>query len=355
MEAFINGIGIISSQNIPNTDLFPKEIINDSLGILKLITPDYKDYIDLMARRRMGRIIKAGVTAAKMCLNDAGLSQPDAIITGTGLGCIEDTEKFLASILQNNERLLNPVHFMQSTYNTLSSQIAIVLNCNNYNNTFVHRSFSFESAIQDALMLIAEKETQTALVGSIDEITQNHYLINRRLNKWKTESLYSLDLFNKNSPGTVPGEGAIYFLLSDVPATTTYSILAGVKMFYKPQSPTETENKILQFLKECDTDIHDIDMIITGINGDNRFDGIYTHLLEGVFLGKPHAGFKHLCGEYFTATSFAVWLASVILKNQEAPSVCVINHSPTAPLRNILIWNHNKNINHSVLLIKKYQ
>ena len=38
-----------------------------------------------------------------MALKEANVSSIDAIITGTGMGCIEDSEKFLKSILDNKE------------------------------------------------------------------------------------------------------------------------------------------------------------------------------------------------------------------------------------------------------------
>jgi len=192
---------------------FPEELVEYTANFLQIIPPDYKLYIDLMARRRMGRIIKAGVSAAKICLNDAGAAMPEAIITGTGLGCIEDTERFLYSVLENQERLLNPAHFMQSTYNTLCSQIAIQLSCTNYNNTFVHRAFSFESALIDAMMLIAEERAGNVLVGGVDEITANHYAISGKLGIWKKETVSSLHLLESSTEGTIPGEGAAYFFL----------------------------------------------------------------------------------------------------------------------------------------------
>ena len=52
---------------------------------------------------------------------------PDAIITGTGLGCLEDTEKFLTAMVTNKEEFLTPTSFIQSTHNTVSAQIALLL------------------------------------------------------------------------------------------------------------------------------------------------------------------------------------------------------------------------------------
>ena len=61
--------------------------------------PDYKAFIDPKALRRMSRIIRMGVAAARACLQEASLATPDAIVTGTGYGCLEDTGLFLTSML----------------------------------------------------------------------------------------------------------------------------------------------------------------------------------------------------------------------------------------------------------------
>jgi len=107
MEVFINGIGLISPQKTTEAGAFLSEVIEHNADYLKCIDPNYKAFIDPLAARRMSRLIKMGITSAKLCLAEAGITMPDAIITGTGLGSVEDTEKILNSILQH-EQLLNP-------------------------------------------------------------------------------------------------------------------------------------------------------------------------------------------------------------------------------------------------------
>ena len=97
----------------------------------------------------MSRIIRMGVAAAMECLQEADVKKPDAIITGTAYGCLEDTGLFLAKMVENNEEMLTPTAFIQSTHNTVGAQVALMLSCHHYNNTFVHRGFSFESYISN--------------------------------------------------------------------------------------------------------------------------------------------------------------------------------------------------------------
>ena len=74
-------------------------------------------------------VVKMGVSAAMMSMKKAGLEKVDAIITGTGMGCYEDTDKFLRSMLDNKEQLLTPTAFIQSTHNTVAGQIALIFKC----------------------------------------------------------------------------------------------------------------------------------------------------------------------------------------------------------------------------------
>ena len=89
------------------------------------IDPSFKDYISPIEARRMGKILKRAVATSKEALKAADLERVDAIITGTGYGCIENTEFFLDALSTEGEQLLKPTYFMQSTHNTISSLVAI--------------------------------------------------------------------------------------------------------------------------------------------------------------------------------------------------------------------------------------
>jgi 3-oxoacyl-(acyl-carrier-protein) synthase len=351
MPAFINGIGLISPQKTAETTDFLQEIMEYEVDYLKCIEPaSYKPYIDPIQSRRMSRLIKMGIASAKMCLNEAGCTIPDAIITGTGLGSVEDTEKILGTI-HLDQPFLNPTPFIQSTYNTISSQIAIQLKCHNYNSTYVHRSFSFESCLQDALLQIEEGTARDVLAGGIDEMTLNHLSITRRSGHWKTGPIRNIEMLKWNSPGSLAGEGSGYFLLSSDKNDKSYACIRDVKTIYKPSSPGEILNQITGMLSVSELTMADIDLVLLGINGDNRNDHIYYEFAGSLFPATPLAYYKHLCGEYYTSAGFALWLASNILKRQTVPSILYINNDRHEQVRNILIYNQHYNVNHSLILV----
>src|SRR5688572_23405641 len=171
MAIYIRATGNISPQKTFGHSAFLTEGVTHTGTRLSCVEPDYKTYIDPKLIRRMSRIIKMGVAAAIDTLKESGVAVPDAIVTGTAYGCLEDTGVFLSKMVEQQEELLAPTAFIQSTHNTVGAQIALMLNCTGYNNVFVHRGFSFENALLDAMMLLAEKEATNVLVGGIDEIT----------------------------------------------------------------------------------------------------------------------------------------------------------------------------------------
>lgn len=318
---------------------------------LTAIEPDYKDIIDPKLIRRMSRIIRMGVAAAMECLQEANVKMPDAIVTGTAYGCLEDTQSFLSKMVQFNEELLTPTAFIQSTHNTIGAQIGLMLQCNNYNNAFVHRGFSFESALLDGIMLIKENEAGNVLVGAIDEIINASHILLNRLGLYKQGKICNLDIYNTKTKGTIAGEGATFFLLAKEPSNTDYAKLDGLHTFYKPANVDKVELQVNIFLQKHQVSISEIDLIITGKNGDAASDKIYDALSGSVFAGKQTINYKHLCGEYPTAAAFAVWLAAHIIKFTKLPAI--ISHQPALhkKIKKVLVYNHYLGIHHSLSLL----
>jgi 3-oxoacyl-(acyl-carrier-protein) synthase len=299
----------------------------------------------------MSRLIKMGITAAKLCMADSSCEKPDAIITGTGLGSVEDTEKILGEITVE-EKFLNPTPFIQSTYNTISSQIAINLKCHGYNSTYVHRTFSFESGLIDALLQLKEGSAGNILTGGIDEMTPNHLRITRRLGHWKEGLVNNLSLLDELTPGALAGEGAAYFLLGNEQTPGSYARLTDVKTRYIKDPAKSILDEVPGFLERNSLTLSDIDLVMTGMNGDSNFDHLYRRFNETLFPDKAQSWYKHLCGEYHTASGFAIYLAANILKRQSCPDILMLNKTRPGQIRNILIYNQYRNVNHSLLLVQ---
>jgi 3-oxoacyl-[acyl-carrier-protein] synthase II len=354
VEAYINGAACISPAKTIDGIGIPEDamVVNENT-FLKCIEPLYKKYIDPMASRRMSRVVKMGLYAAKLCLEDAEIEMPGAIVNGTGLGCIEDTEKFIDNIIRNEEKLLNPTPFIQSTHNTISSQIALLLKCHNYNVTYSQRGLTFESALIDSLLLLKEKTVENILLGGVDEITKNSFQILNRLGHWRRESVNRMNLLESDTKGSIAGEGAAFFILADKPSEKSYGKIASVKTINRSLENEEVKQILNTFLSDNEISIQEIDVAFLGLNGDMKFDAVYHDLITTLLKNNTCGYFKHFCGEYYTASSFAMWLAAEVLKNQNMPDVARLKNAPEPKqLKNILIYNHYRNINHSFILLQ---
>lgn len=345
MKTYIRSTSSISPQNTFGDNGFLTDIVESTGTRLKAIEPDYKQYIDPKLIRRMSHVIKMGVSAAKDCLNRANVEMPSAIITGTAFGCMEDTVAFMTRIVELNEEMLPPTSFIQSTHNTVAAQIALMLQCHGYNNTFVHKGISFENALIDALMLLKEGEANNILVGGTEEMIEVSFTVLTRLGLYKRQPISNLDLYKEESKGTIGGEGASFFLLSNAPSQDNLAELTGLKTLYKP---SDIEQGISNFLKEHNLNINDIDLVITGRNGDIKNDKIYHDLGQSIFADTTLVNYKHLCGEYPTSSSFALWLAANIIKTGTVPPI--VENIEIEP-KKVLIYNHYQGNYHSLMLL----
>ena len=98
-----------------------------------------------------------------------------------------------------------------------------------------------------------------------------------------------------------------------------------------------------------------IDLVLAGLNGDPETDGIYLEALSRLLpQGANIAAFKHLCGEYHTASGFAMWLAAKILQGQRVPpALKLFSGVMPGEIRNILVYHHHKGERHSFILLSK--
>jgi 3-oxoacyl-(acyl-carrier-protein) synthase len=351
-KTYINGLGCISAQETFDTIFLEKAEINEKDTIFDLKKPVYKDFISPVAIRRMAKGVKNGIVASTMAMKEANVSTVDAIITGTGMGCIEDSEKFLKAIIENKEEFLTPTSFIQSTHNTVGAQIALGLQCKAYNLTYVNGAVSFESALLDAKMKIEEEEANTILVGGIDENADYTTSLFRLAGFIKKENEEPFKVLNSTTKGTVCGEGATFFVLENEKKSTTYAEVLDIEIINK-LDVNEVEPKMMSFLESNKLQVSDIDAIILGFNGDLEFDEYYKLFSENSFKNAPQVYYKQLSGEYNTASAFGLWVAAKIIKTQEIPEVIKVNNLEKAAYKKILLYNQYRGIDHSFTLISK--
>ena len=153
---------------------------------------EIRDFVKPLEARRMGKLMKASLLSSLKALKQAGIDCPDAIITGTSLGCWENTEALLTQIEQEGEVMLSPTNFMQSTHNTIGSNVAIRTHCHGYNVTYTQGDDSLEWALRDARRQLQTGRCKTVLVGCHDETTPLYRSLMERLGVTDLPSIHSI-------------------------------------------------------------------------------------------------------------------------------------------------------------------
>ena len=333
-KAYIRGCAAISPQESFSGDFAPQLLTLEGKSMMRVKEPDYSGFIPPNSLRRMSRVLKMGLVAALQCLRNSNTAVPGAIITGTGRGSLQDTEKFLHNIRDYAETALNPTPFIQSTYNSVNGLIALQQQCTEYNNTFVHRGFSFEHAVLDAMMLLAEGNAADVLAGAFDEITDEHFYIKSRIGYWKNGLTQPADLLVSGTPGSIAGEGSAFFLFSSSPADIC---LEGIRMLYKP-SKEELRQSLETFLSAHNLAAGEIDLLVSGRNGDVQFDHFYDGV-EQQFPDVKTFYFKPYCGEYDTAGAFGLFAA--------------VKQLEQGPVKTVLLYNQFYGEQHTFMLVRK--
>lgn len=355
MSIFINGTGNISPQKTWENSEFLEQVTAHYGRMVQCLEPETDPGLDEKYLRRMSRMIRLGWCAAKICLDDAGNLRPDAIITGSGWGSVQDSEKFLLSIYRNNENLLPPTPFIQSTHNAVSAQIAMLQNNSSYNMAYAHSSHAFEHALLDAAVSLANGDFSNILLGGFDEITPNQFILMDRLDRWKKNDIHLLDLFKDRSDGTIAGEGFTFFFLQNHQTETTYAEIKDVLTLFDTGDPVEIAARAQLFLEKNGLEPGLIDLVMAGFNGDTEGDRLYHEVLSRLSPSDMNlAAWKHLTGDYLTSTAFATWAAAKAFKINAVPEILRINAPKKKNrIKNILIFNHFKKIHHSFILISK--
>jgi len=351
---YINGIGIISPQRTFNNLEFLPEIAAYDQNVLSCIVPDFKEYIPPVQLRRLNRMLRIGLSASTICLRDAKRNAMDGIVTATGYGFLSDTAVFMNEILSQQEQHVAPTHFMQSTYNALGGLVALSIQCKGYNNTYVSKGFAFENALDDVLLQLNEKPGQHFLVGAFDEASPSQLNTHTRLGYFKQQHVPSLNLFTDPSQGTLQGEGAAFFNISGEATDTTWCKLHDVHTLYKPDGEDAVFAAVETLLTRQGLSLADVDLLVSGENGDADNDRLLKALAEKKLTHATRARFKHLCGEYCTASSFALWLGASILKNQTVPAVLTApGVVPSRAISTILVANQYLGNNYSLMLLTR--
>jgi len=309
-------------------------------------------YSDIPAAmlRRMGKAVKLGVAASTPLFKL--YDKLDGIIIGTANGGMEDCIKFLNQLIYYEEGVLTPTNFVQSTSNAIASQLGFFSKNKGYNITHVHRGLAFENAVLDVGMLLADNPDSNYLLGGIDEISDYNFNIDYLCGYIKKETINNNDLYNSKSVGSIAGEGVAMFIINNnqIGAISKFRALQTI------HTTDEMELGILfkKFLIDNLLQNETVDLFLSGENGDIRYKKYYEYFESMMTKDVVIARYKHMSGEFQTASAFALWVSNYIFQTQHIPiHMFKKDIFKKKDINNIVIYNNYQGFQHSFMLLSK--
>lgn len=315
-------------------------------NLVYAIEPKYEG-VPLGQLRRMGRALRMGVGTAMKLLQH---HKADGILVGTANGGIEDSIMFLNQIHDYQEGRLTPTAFVQSTYNAIAGMVGMITTNHGYNATHVHRGLAFENVALDAAMLLRENPQHNYLIGGVDEISEKNHRLVSLAGWYRSEPTLNTELYSGNATGTLPGEGAAMFIVNN----RADNAVAQVKALKMVSSTDENyvAKQLQVFLKENLYEGENIDLLLSGENGDNRLLKFYTRIESELGPETKVGRFKHMFGEFQTVPALALWLACQIFKTQKLPAHIIKKDTGVAAYNRILIYNNYQGAQHGFILVE---
>ena len=296
IRVYIKAATQISMQQ-PLSEAWMTAPVEHTEPYVRSLDPNFRDWLNPLESRRMGKILKRALVTAQKVMHDSGVQQPDAVITGTGLGCIENTELFLDQLCREGEEMLKPTYFMQSTHNTISSLISIHDHLHGYNTTYSHKSVSFDSALLDAFTQLRLGDIRTALVTGNDEMTPTYFSILQRAGY-------------VGQPGQVAaGETSVAMMLTTDPADALCEI-----------------EEVSMSVRDAQQPFAPADLLVLGTNGVPQNDQLYREVAQHM-PGVETFEYKRLFGESYTVSGLGIYAAAHLLSQGRAGRVLFVNHS----------------------------
>ena len=312
-KVYIQAAEQISIQN-PLSETWMEEPLHYSEPLVKAVNPQFRDYMAAGEVRRMGGLMKRALVTTLQVLKKTGIEHPDAVMTGTSIGSLDYTERFLDAMTENGEETMSPTWFMQSTHNTVGSSLAIYTKTHGYNVTYSHGSISFDLAVQDAWMQLQLGKIGNALVGGHDEMVEHYFNCLQKAGYVGQE-------------GQVPcGEVAMSMLLTTDEQAGHLCELAGIRLCHKPSKET-LQQQIDSLLAEAQLTMDDLDAVMTGVNGKPANDSLYQQTVETFFAGKQLLTYKDLFGENYTVSALGLYAAAHLVNKGKAKSILLLNQT----------------------------
>lgn len=261
----------------------------------RLLPSTLIDKVVLKEARRADDLSKMASLAAYDALLDSGINDQAkanlGIILSSAFGPHVTTFRFLDDILNFGDAGVSPTLFSHSVHNAAASYIALSLGARGPTLTMTEFAGSFQQALILAESWLSEKRCEYILVGSADQTGKvMEYIVGEKL---KVAADGKIKPFNFTSePECVPGEGSVFFLVTNNEKSKKYCKVSGLDSFHK----------------------NDPDLLILDSDGFCGDERQYQKASVGASLVSSYAP---IFGSTLTLSSFSCLVGALSLKKQK--------------------------------------
>lgn len=391
-EAFFHGL-FSGASGIKPVSLFDTSSLKaKSAGEIKDFSP--QQFLGSKGLRTLDRSTKLAASAARMALDDAGLtiteenSRQVGIVIGDTLGSISSISDFDREALTEGPRYVNPALFPNTVINSPASQVAIKFNIKGLNATLSTGFSASLDAINYAVDMLESGKARVILAGGVEELCIQIFLGFYKCGLLSGSNGAGAEIccpFDKRRNGVILGEGAGILVLEPLSSALNRqaTIYAQVRGFgngfdafrinrYNPQAAGLKKSMRLA-LEESGISAQEVDYISSGANSSVDADTMETAAIKDVFGDSAQevkiSSIKSMVGECFSAGGVLQAIAGLAaidkqtvpptVNYQEKDPACDLNYVVNRPLRcridNVLINAFGPSGCNSSLVISKFK
>jgi len=366
----VTGLGVVTPLGTGKAD-FARNLFDGRCGIGPISTFDTvrfpsrlgaqadgfnpKDHISIKNRRRMDRLSLMATAAARMALDDAGVSVTTAnrdrvgIILGVTFGSTDVAARLMETLFTEGPRLVNPILVPNTVMNAPAGHAAIEIGFRGVNSTVNHREASAETAIAYAAAEIRSGRADVMLAGGADIFSAFFFEI---LTRFKALSpgdggIEGARPFDRRRNGFVVGEGAgVVCLESSAHArergAAPYCEIGGWGLSSSPSPPTDWPDNPRGPVLAMQRALHgagaapgQVDYVSASANGSARLDRLEADALAELFGTLPDGprigSLKGALGESFSSGGIRAAAMALAFQEGKLPPTLGL-HEPLAPL-----------------------
>jgi 3-oxoacyl-[acyl-carrier-protein] synthase II len=197
--------------------------------------------------RRSDKLSKMCVMAAAGALADSGIADPSrqkiGVILATAFGPHVTTFGFLDGILDYGDASVSPTMFSNSVHNAATSYITMSLDIKGPAMTVTQFRFSFQAALQLAAAWLDQGRCDYILLGAVDQYGDVLGYVSGE--KLLTAKDGRIKPFTFKPTCQIPGEGAVFFLVSKEQTSKDYCAIKSVYTFDDPEQMQSVDINII--------------------------------------------------------------------------------------------------------------